>query len=59
MAHHYCHPLSDAKDAAEFGGKAGHLARVQQLGHRVPETIVVDRDALRLFLSANELQPSI
>ena len=59
MVHYYCHPLSSVEDTAEFGGKAHNLARVYRLGYRVPQTIVIDRDALRQFISKNELLKSI
>ena len=59
MAYYYCYPLSRVGDAAEFGGKAGNLARVARLGYRVPRTVVVNRDALRRFISTNELRESI
>lgn len=59
MAYYYCYPLSRVEAAAEFGGKAGNLARVARLGYRVPRTIVVNRDALRQFISTNELQQVI
>jgi len=54
-----CHPLQDAENALEFGGKAAHLARVHRLGCRVPETRVLGREALRRFLAANELEEPI
>lgn len=44
------------EDALEVGGKASNLARVHRLGHRVPETRVLGREALRRFLAANELE---
>lgn len=56
MPSNYCYPLSRVEDAAEFGRKAGNLARVARLGYRVPGTMVVNRDALRRFISANKLQ---
>jgi phosphohistidine swiveling domain-containing protein len=59
MVSRYCHPLSSVEDPEEFGGKASHLGRVHRMGYRVPDSMILHADALRLFLSTNELRESV
>jgi phosphohistidine swiveling domain-containing protein len=55
----FCVRLEEGTDPSQVGGKAYGLLRVQRLGLRVPATMVIVREALRLMISHNGLEQEL
>ncbi len=55
----FINDLRNVNNAALVGGKAWNLAKVLQTGFRIPETKVINIDALNLFVSFHNLKHKI